>query len=731
MNHYINQYKKPKSWMQACIIHLMLSLNIIFISNTVLAIESQAEQIEIDSKNKDSPVNADIKQENIEKDKNRKKHNRIKKTLKVNICLDIIPELNTNSTKSSFFSFLKKDRSAKGSPIKNPKNYQDSVSKENDITTQESSFSSATGSFESNAFKTRITTDLEITPTELKEIKEALLSIKEHAEKSSQEFSNAGQIAYWDNEISSSIKDLMKSKGYYACIVKTEADIDTEKKIYTLSFYIYSRDRYKLGDIELLHDKGSNNKIALPDIKSLKSQTGHYAVAEDIIQDQKYILSKIEDENCLLYLTIQHGAVINHRNHTISIRYLVNAGPEAEIRNVAYEGLESLNEEYLRKLVSLKGGTCFKRSKLIEARRILQTSGLFYSTKIDVEEDPESKVNEIKKVPIILRLKEKKKRSVKLGLSYGTDLGFGINLGWENRNIFSNAEELKLNSFINQKEQFGSLEFIKPFFLQDNQKLKAAISGGNTSHRAFDSKDARLFLGLERKYFNYLDVGIGGKFTFSRIKEPNNPEEDFLLISAPVLVQYDRRDNVLNSRKGYLLKANLEPFKDLDRKQSIFLKNTIGARYYLPFARNDNGESVIATKILIGSIVGNKNANIPPNERFYAGGSTSIRGYGFQLAGPVIDGTKIPSGGKSMVEASLEYRYAHSNNLGLAFFLDSGTVYKNTTPKLKDKLFYGVGVGLRYNTDFGPIRADIAFPTKRRKKIDDAYQLYFGIGQSF
>ncbi len=700
-------YKTP------AILALLCILFLVHFTNNVLA-DSRIEQV--DGQKGDVKLSPDIqpdtKDTRVLNRAKKKNEGKVKKVLKVNICLDIIPESQQKQPKSSFFSFRKKSSSVNDAVVNQPK---------------ESELLLQSELFEATSFKTRTATSLEITFEELEAIKESLFGIKDNAEKSSQEFSNAGQIAYWDNEISGSIKKLMRSKGYYASIVKTDAEIDTDNKIFKLSFYVYSRDRYKLDNISLSHHKDSNKKVALPSLAMLKSRPGRYVIAEDIISDQEHIISKIEDENCLFALSIGHEATINHRDHTLSIRYLVNAGSEAEIKEVIYEGLEDVNDEYLRKLVPLKSGYCFKRTNLVEARKILQTSGLFYSAKIDTPDG----VDENKQVPVIFRLKERKKRSVKLGLGYGRDLGFGISLGWENRNLFSNAEELQLTSFVNQKEQFGTLEFTKPFFRTDNQKLKAALSAGNASHRAFDSKEISVFLGLERKYLEFLNIGAGGKFSISRIKEPGTSEQEYLFISAPLLVQYDRRDNILNSRKGYLLKATLEPFKDLNRKESMFLKNTLGSRYYLPFSWNKIGGSVLAAKLLVGSVVGNKDAKIPPNERFYAGGATSIRGYGFQLAGPLIDGTNIPTGGKSTIEASLEYRYMRNDNLGMVFFVDSGTVYKTPTPTIKEKLFHGVGFGVRYNTDFGPIRADIAFPTVRRKRIDSTFQIYFGIGQSF
>ena len=72
-----------------------------------------------------------------------------------------------------------------------------------------------------------------------------------------------------------------------------------------------------------------------------------------------------------------------------------------------------------------------------------------------------------------------------------------------------------------------------------------------------------------------------------------------------------------------------------------------------------------------------------------------------------------------------------TKSIGLVGFFDSGYAYQSITPNFKQPLLHGAGIGLRYITDFGPIRLDIGFPLKKRKFIDKSYQVYFGIGHAF
>jgi len=64
-------------------------------------------------------------------------------------------------------------------------------------------------------------------------------------------------------------------------------------------------------------------------------------------------------------------------------------------------------------------------------------------------------------------------------------------------------------------------------------------------------------------------------------------------------------------------------------------------------------------------------------------------------------------------------------------FLDAGRAYEESLPEPDEELFYGAGLGLRYYTDFGPLRLDVAVPLNPRTDVDSKYQVYVSIGQSF
>ena len=153
------------------------------------------------------------------------------------------------------------------------------------------------------------------------------------------------------------------------------------------------------------------------------------------------------------------------------------------------------------------------------------------------------------------------------------------------------------------------------------------------------------------------------------------------------------------------------------------------------FNWSDPGRSVIALRGLVGLAQGASQYSLPPDQRFYAGGSGTVRGYRFQSVGPLFpDGN--PIGGTAINAGQAEYRQRIGQNLGFVVFMDAGQVSQDVNP-LDSTLRFGTGTGVRYYTPIGPIRLDLGLPINRPtnsttgKKEGDAFEIYIGLGQAF
>ncbi|NIR50970.1 BamA/TamA family outer membrane protein [candidate division KSB1 bacterium] len=156
---------------------------------------------------------------------------------------------------------------------------------------------------------------------------------------------------------------------------------------------------------------------------------------------------------------------------------------------------------------------------------------------------------------------------------------------------------------------------------------------------------------------------------------------------------------------------------------------------------------VFAWRFLIASMGPIRGSNVTPvEERFFSGGSYSVRGWGRQLLGPLNVDTRIdtldnmeidtvrsvvPVGGNSIIEGSFEFRSTIYKKLSGALFLDYGNVWENSDGYDLFDLRYALGVGLRYNTFIGPIRVDFAWKLNPQPLDEDRFQLHVSIGHAF
>jgi translocation and assembly module TamA len=159
---------------------------------------------------------------------------------------------------------------------------------------------------------------------------------------------------------------------------------------------------------------------------------------------------------------------------------------------------------------------------------------------------------------------------------------------------------------------------------------------------------------------------------------------------------------------------------------ATFVIAQIGASTYFDF--DGNGRSVLALRAMAGSAGGASQFELPPDQRFYGGGSATIRGYKYQYVGPQFP-DNTPQGGTSIDAGTIEFRQRFLTSFGAVAFVDAGQVGTGAVP-FNGPLRLGAGLGARYYTPIGPIRLDFALPLSRIRG-GDSFEIYIGIGQAF
>jgi len=440
-----------------------------------------------------------------------------------------------------------------------------------------------------------------------------------------------------------------------------------------------------------------------------------------VLQAQKALYDAEQKDKCYFSLNVTHSVLLNEKTKTATLEYSVDAGSMATFGSVLFEGHESIKDNYLSKMIPWQEDDCFSQEKIQSLETKLLGSGLFVRAVSKLPETPDSQGH----VPVTINLKERTHRSIKAGANYYTDQGIGAILGWEHRNLLGEGEKFQTELNLSQMSQSLGSDFTKPFFLRNDQSLEIANAIRRRDTDAFEEIAFDMSTALKRRINRHVTARIGGRLSVKEITDDSG-REIYGLLSIPANVTFDNRDNTLDPHRGWLANVGINPFYDTFGESDPFTKFEAGTRTYLTLG--ESPDVVLALRANAGTLYGSQINNIPATERFYAGGGGSVRGFGYQQVGPFKSGD--PTGGRSMVTSSAELRTKWTDSIGIVTFIDAGNISKDYVPDLGN-LSIGAGIGLRYYTDFGPLRFDVAVPLNHKDNLDRNYQLYISIGQAF
>ena len=196
--------------------------------------------------------------------------------------------------------------------------------------------------------------------------------------------------------------------------------------------------------------------------------------------------------------------------------------------------------------------------------------------------------------------------------------------------------------------------------------------------------------------------------------------------SLTPVVMWDFRDDRFNPRRGSLHRASLETAHPALGGSVEFAKAELSTSWFFSWLP-PTVFAVSGRLGLAGPFGGTQ--SLPIEDRFFTGGSTSVRGFPENRLGP-RDAAGNPVGGEALAVLSAEWRFPLWRWVSGAVFIDAGTV----TPEVDDLSFSafksGAGAGLRVATPVGPIRFDAGYALQPIPG-EDRLQLYLTVGFPF
>jgi len=514
--------------------------------------------------------------------------------------------------------------------------------------------------------------------------------------------------------------EAFRSFGFYS--PEIEYTIDEKSTPVMVEFQIDPGPAYLIREVSIVNICPEMTPLPeLPSPEELNLEPGSRIHSERVQDALQLIARHVRNKGFPFPLVGIEKVIINHQDHSAYIEYGLDPGPEAIFGRTGVSGLNRVREEYIFERLTWEKGDPFRASLMDDLRRQLIAGGLFTIVEVTHAQELEDDAH----LPIKINVTERSPRTARAGLAYQTDIGPELRLGWVHRNLRGKGQQLEFD--LNYSDIMQSIEagYTIPGWRRPDQNLIFRSGFVREDTDAFDSDSLFATAMLERMLTDNLSAAAGVGYRASRIKRLGQTDEQGLFF-IPTDLTWDGRDDVLNPGTGMRLNLKVTPFFDTFDPENRFVKTYASASTYLELMSEKR--IVLANRIAVGSINAESRSKLPPDELFYAGGGGSIRGYSFQTAGQLENST--PVGGLSLAEINNEIRFKVTERSGLVLFLDGGRAFNSWYPDFDEDLFWAWGLGYRFFTDFGPIRADIAFPIDRRD-VDDRFQVYISLGQAF
>jgi translocation and assembly module TamA len=454
---------------------------------------------------------------------------------------------------------------------------------------------------------------------------------------------------------------------------------------------------------------------------------GAPAVASEVLAAHDRLLAALQSEGHALAKVGPPQATLNPAAHELDVAFDVQAGPRVDLGAIDITGLSRLRESYIRRRLELHPGEPYDPARIEAAREDLASVGAVGGVRISTPDSLDSQG----RLPVRVDVSERPLHAVNLTAAFSTDQGGSVTASWMHRNLFGNAEQLTLSagltglggSAATQPGYNVNATLVLPDWLRRDQSLTFQATGVKEYLEAYERTAVLGSITLARKLTPdwTASVGVAGeKAQFVQ----EDITRDYTLAQLPVGLTYDTAHNLFDPTHGVKAAALITPTVSLGSGNggttSLFTIAQLSASTYIDFS--GAGRSILALRGLVGTVQGAGVFDIPPDQRFYAGGGGTIRGYRFQSVGPKFPDGK-PSGGNSIDVGSFGASY------GAVAFVDAGQSGDTGAP-FNGALRVGAGVGARYYTSIGPIRFDIAVPLIHQVR-SDSLEAYIGLGQAF
>ncbi len=550
-------------------------------------------------------------------------------------------------------------------------------------------------------------------------------------EKDGRKAANSAMLAARLTEDSELIKTILASEGWYDPQVRTHLDRSAGPSGMPLTAVIDVQPgkRFSFTSIAVKADPTVPPTL-IADNLALK--VGEPIVAERVQGAEAKVALALPENGYPFAAVGQRDILLDQATGGGDYTLPVTVGPRARFGGFKTEGDLAFDVDHVETLARFKRGELYDSRKVDDLRKALVATGLFSTVTAEPQKTDEPAADDTEYVNMLVKQDAGPPRTIAGSAGYAAGEGFTLEGTWTNRNMFPPEGALIVHGIAGTQQQGAGVTFRRANAGQRDRTFELV---GEALHAKYDAYDA--FTGRLAARVSYDSTQIWQKrLTYAYgVELLGTAERDYdfaagerrrrtyYIAGLNGQLGFDTSDDLLNPTKGFRVTTLIQPEGSLQGNFTPYVRARLDGSAYYPF-----GDSfVLAGRVRFGTIQGASRTDIAPSRRLYSGGGGSVRGFGYQKLGP-LDPNGDPIGGRSLNEGAIEGRYRFGN-YGVVAFLDAGQSYASTTPRFSD-MRYGVGIGGRFYTNFGPLRVDVATPLGRRSG-ESRINVYVSIGQAF
>ncbi len=572
-------------------------------------------------------------------------------------------------------------------------------------------------------------------------------------------------------------------RGYLKFQVEsTNVSISPDKKGVYITLNINEGEAYTVKDVkfrgELIGKKDEFNAL-------VPFEEGEVYNGSSVTQLEENV-KRILGEAGYAYPQVRTIPEFDDETKEVSLLINVEAGKRMYVRDIRFIGNNATRDEVLRREMRQMEGSWLSSKAIEMGKARLNRLGFFETVDVQSVRVPGSD----DQVDLVYNVKEANSGSVNFGVGYGTESGVSFQVGLQQDNFVGTGNRVGINAMMNDYQKNITLEYRDPYWNLDGVSL-----GGKVFYNQFEASEAGIIDYTNESYganltwgfpfdeLNRFEFGIG--YTHNKIGNlsPYLQIEQFLIAQADnidgegSLVTNDFDINMSWTRnalnRGYFPTAG--NYQRAYYKMTVpgsdaqFFKLQYDVRQYFPLTKKHEFALLLRGRLGYGNGYGQTDGNdnlYPFYENFYAGGFTTLRGFGSNSAGPKAvyrdysssnNGSDVASddavGGNAVALGSIELIFPTPfaseevrGQLRTSVFFDMASVwdtefdYRSGGAEYGDEYYYdysdpsnyrsSYGVALQWMSPMGPLVFSLAKPVKIYEGDDEEF-FTFTIGRTF